>query len=604
MPRPGRLVSRAGVVALVTLLVLAAPASALGATATATATPTSTSGATAASTGETVAAAGAIETARAGVTAPATAPAAATRTQTGNQDSRPDPDSDRLGWEAGYWYDEELSIDRSDGLSRSELRKVLARSAARVERIRQLEFDRLPELRFVSREEYRGFTDRAYGSFNATTPQRLHQNTKFEALFFIGEEESYFEAQAANQGGTAAAFYTSRDIPQLDISAGTIAIITPSDGTPDGLAEPTLGHELTHALQVQQFGSGVLDTAGRTEEAYRANLSLTEGDATYVGQSYGVRCEEEWSCLSSDGGGGGAIANFGLAIYGFAAYGETGAFIEAVRAERGWEGVNALYEPGNRPASTEQYIHPERYFEGDRPTEVTVEHRTAGDWELLDLPDSDVDHATFGEAGVFTMLWYPSYEARENVIVPLSRGSNDPLVRFDFTHPASEGWDGDKLYPYVNDSSAATNETGYVWKTVWDSPEDAREFADAYRQLLEFREAEQVGERTYVIPESEFGQDFADAFYVVRDGDTVTIVNAPTVTDLSKVRTSVQVDRQDDETTTTTAGATTTATTATTTAGATTTTTDDPPGREQPGFTALTAAVALVALVALLRRRR
>jgi hypothetical protein len=591
MRRPGQLVSRGAVVALVTLLVLAAPGSALGATAASAGdTVTATEGDVATAT-----------TAAAPTPAPTSSTAIQDRDPERNQDSRPDPDSDRLGWEAGYWYDEELSIDSSDGLSRSELQQVLARSAARVERLRQLEFDRLPELTFVSREEYREFTDQAYASFNVTTPQRLHQNTKFEALFFVGEEESYFEAQAANQGGTAAAFYTARPIPQLDLSAGTIAIITPEDGTPDGLAEPTLGHELTHALQDQRFGSGVLDTAGDTEEAYRANLSLTEGDATYVGQSYGVRCEEEWSCLSSDGGGGGDIANFGLAIYGFAAYGETGAFIEAVRAERGWDGVNALYEPGNRPASTEQYIHPERYFEGDRPTEVTVEHRTAGGWEVLDLPDSDVDHATFGEAGVFTMLWYPSYEAREDVIVPLARGSNDPLVRFDFTHPASEGWDGDKLYPYVNDSSAATNETGYVWKTVWDSPEDAREFADAYRQLLEFREAEQVGERTYVVPEPEFGQDFADAFHVVRDGDTVTIVNAPTVADLSKVRTSVEVARQDDGTTT--AGATTTATTATTTAAATTTT-DDPPGREQPGFTALTAAAALVALVLLLRRRR
>jgi hypothetical protein len=252
----------------------------------------------------------------------------------------------------------------------------------------------------------------------------------------------------------------------------------------------------------------------------------------------------------------------------------------------------------------EQYLHPEKFGE-DPPTEVTVEHRTAGGWEVLDLPESDTDYATFGEAGVFTMLWYPSYQAGEDVIIPRARGSNNPLVRFDFTHPASEGWDGDTLYPYVNDSSAATNETGYVWKTVWDSPEDAREFADAYRQLLEFREAEQVGERTYVIPEPEFDRDFADAFHVVRDGDTVTIVNAPTVADLSKVRTSVEVARQDDDTTATDDEGTTAADGGTT-ASDDETTGDDPPGRAQPGFTPLVAVAALLLfgliVVFLLRR--
>jgi len=551
----------------------------------------------------------------AGVTA-STAAGAGPAERTLRQDrAPPDPSADRLGWEAGYWYNESLSITVENGLNRSELRAIIARSAARVERIRQLEFERLPQFQFVNRSAYAGlFEDRLSGG-NVTTPERLHQNTKFEALFMIAEDESYFRISAQNRGAFAAAFYTSSGIPQLNVSAGTIAIIVRGGQSPTGISESTLGHELTHALQHQQFGGRALNVSGPTEEAYRTNLSLVEGDATYVGQTYQLRCGTEWSCLSPPESSPSPPANFGLAIYQLAPYGTTGAFIDHVREERGWDGVNALYEPGSAPASTEQFIHPEK-FPGDQPTDVTVEHRTADGWRVLDLPNSSVDYATFGEAGIFAMLIYPSYAAREEIIVPPSPRSDGALIRFNFRHPASDGWDGDKLYPYVNDTSAERNETGYVWKIVWDSPEDASEFLDAYRELLAFHDAERAGERTYRVPEPAFGRDFGDAFHLVADGNTTIVVNAPTVADLSKVRTDVTVEERASTTTTTAATATTTTTTApttTTTASTTTaaTSTDGEGGGDTtpvagPGFgpVALLGALAVLAAGLLARRRR
>jgi PGF-CTERM protein len=96
-------------------------------------------------------------------------------------------------------------------------------------------------------------------------------------------------------------------------------------------------------------------------------------------------------------------------------------------------------------------------------------------------------------------------------------------------------WDGDRLYPYVTGDSAETNETGYGWKTVWDSEADAREFVDGYQQLLEYHNAEPVPERqnTFRIPDDE---EYGDAFWIHHDGDTVTIVNAPSVEELSEIR--------------------------------------------------------------------
>jgi len=529
---------------------------------------------------------------------------------TRQESAPPDPPADRLGWEAGYWYNESVPATTDDGLNRSEIRAVIARSAARVERIRQLEFERLPEFTFVNRSDYAGVFEEGLAEADISTADRLHQNTKYEALFMIAEEESYFRVNAQNQGGLAGAFYATQDIPAVNVSAGTIAIIVRDGERPESISERTLGHELVHALQNQRFGdSPYWNLSGRTEETYRANQSLIEGDATYVGQTYDLRCGSEWSCLPTPESQVSPPANFGLTIYSFAPYGTTGAFVDHVRREYGWAGVNALYRPEESPAapvSTEQYIHPEK-FPDDRPTEVTVEHRTADGWRLLDLPNSSVDYATFGEAGIFAMLIYPSYAARQEVIIPPSPRIDNELVRFDFAHPASDGWDGDKLYPYVNDTSAERNETGYVWKVAWDSPEDASEFLDAYRRLLEFHDAERVGERTYRVPEPEFGRDFGDAFHLIEDGETTIIVNAPTVEDLSAVRTSVAVEPQSSaETTTTTTATTTRATTATTETespgtGDDGTTTDggtDTTPVAGPGFGTLALLGALALLVA------
>jgi hypothetical protein len=192
---------------------------------------------------------------------------------------------------------------------------------------------------------------------------------------------------------------------------------------------------------------------------------------------------------------------------------------------------------------------------------------------------------------------------------------------YDYAHRYTAGWDGDRLLPYVRTDSATTNETGYVWKTAWDSPADAEEFAAGYRELLAYHRAEQVGANTYVVPTAEqrdFGGEFGDAIHLDVSGSTVTIVNAPTVEALSGVRSDVTVEETTTTTTTTTATTTTTTTTATdtgtrtvedTTADGTTTTSTAAATTDKttesggsPGFGPAAAALAVV-LAAVLARR-
>ncbi|MFB6128752.1 MAG: Hvo_1808 family surface protein, partial [Halorhabdus sp.] len=441
----------------------------------------------------------------------------------------PDPETDVLGWEDGYWYNETVSVTPDDGLNDSELNAVVARGMARVEEIRRLEFEQTPPVEVIGREEYRERV--ANRTSNVTTAQRLHQNVKYEALLMVNESADAIAVQQRNRAGGVGGFY--------DPSTGEIKIVSENTSAPK-MDEITLAQELFHALQDQQFNISSFNQT--TRELHNAKDGIIEGDGNYVDHLYQERCENEWkgTCITPQGSAG-APANFdphiGLYQIMLQPYSDGPAFVRDIQQSKGWDAVNAIYE--NPPASTEQTIHPEKYGE-DEPTPVPIADTSNDRWRPLDI-NASVDFASFGEAGLFVTLWYPGYESQlATQIIPyqshlnLVGGSVAEFDPYNYNHTYTNGWDGDKLVPYVTDESAETNETGYVYKTIWDSPADAKEFQKGYTQLLAFHGAKAVDghEHVYRIPE---GTEFNDVFYLNRTGETFTIVNAPSVAALSAV---------------------------------------------------------------------
>jgi hypothetical protein len=516
----------------------------------------------------------------------------------------PDPASDRLGWEDGYWYNESVDVNQSDGVSRAEFNATVSRAMARVERIRRLEFKQRPDVRFLTEAEYQEIREETRArQVNVTTADRTHQNVKFEALFLVGENRDYFAEQAANaQTNVPLAFTVTGESPVLKergLSVGDVAIIR-SEGEIPRIEETTLAHELVHVLQTQYYNV-TTPTSRRTEDAALAFDGVVEGDATYLDGRYGSRCEATWDCLSTPDGPPPNVANLGLVMYGQTVYAEGPGLVESVESQDGWTGVGQLYE--TPPQTTEQLIHPETYPD-DAGRELQVEDRSGDAWRVLDLEDG-IDYATFGEAGIFIMLYYPSYQSRSEVVMrPGYPFENTGPGFYNLDHPASAGWDGDKLYPYVSDA-AGENETGYVWKTTWDSETDAREFAVAYRQVLEHRGARQAqgADNAYVIRDSPGSAEFEDAFAVTVEGDTVTIVNAPTLDDLNGVRSGVvpaDVRTPSPTPTDTPFGGSSPSASETETPAGTPASPTASSG--QPGFGALTALLALIAMAVAARR--
>lgn len=467
------------------------------------------------------------------VSTPSESSSASTASQSqSNRSAFEDPENDMLGWENGYWYNESITVDRSDGLNQTELNATVARAMARVEEIRELEFKNSVPVEVVSRTEFRNQTAKQFGN---TDPRfRVHQNAKFEALFFVNESTDAIAVQQQTRAGSVLGYYS--------YASDEIVIVSDNTSSPS-IDEITLSQELFHALQDQYFNLSSEILTGNTIEEDNAVSGVIEGDGNYVDYLYEQRCDAEWDCLrpqSTEQGGDGV--NIGMNVLQLPPYTEGVEFVKRVKQRDGWSGVNELYQ--NPPQSTEQYIYPGKY--PDEPVaSASIDDRSTSEWQVLELGQGSVNYARFGEAGLFTMFWYASYEetvqrgTQTTVVVPYtslfvpgeSEGELAEPNPYNYSHPVTDGYAGDRFLPYVSDSTPR-NETGYVWRTEWDSTDDAREFAEAYRELLKYHDAERVRENTYVIQDGEFN----DAFQIEITGSSVVIVNAPAVSDLNKIR--------------------------------------------------------------------
>ena len=230
---------------------------------------------------------------------------------------------------------------------------------------------------------------------------------------------------------------------------------------------PTLAHELTHALQDQHFQIGDYmnpDRERQEDDQQLAIMGLVEGDATGVmlatlsGSPGGESWTESVSLLQdgmlqglaslSDG----TLPSYLIRLLNFP-YQHGTPFVARLYREGGWDAVSAAYQ--RPPKSTEQILHPERYAPAeDVPTQVS---------KLL-LPDRITDHELYHH------LVLGEFVTR--LILEPGLG-NEEAAR------AADGWDGDRVALYQSEGGDLL-----VWLSVWDSPQEAAEFALALESNL------------------------------------------------------------------------------------------------------------------------
>lgn len=418
----------------------------------------------------------------------------------------PDPDEDVIGWENGYWYNESIDVNQSDGLDDAELDAFVGRAMARVEQLRGLEFTRNVTIEPITRDELRTITNNT--SFGASTGEQL-----WEAMFVVDEETNATDVIADYHTAVALGFAAEE-------GSDSIVIITDSPDPPV-IGGVTLIHELAHMLQDQHFDLGQPKYSPTTLDAELGKDGLVEGEATYIHRLYQHRCADEWECVETPAGWSftGLSPSFAIAELFSFPYLDGPTYVDQLVEDGGWEAVDTAHE--TVPHSSEQIVHP---GSDDEPEPLQFRDTARNGW----TPQEPLE--TVGEVGLYVMF---ANQATTNDISALDEqlrpGPGGPADASNYQSVPSVGWANDRLVPYESD-----DEHGYVWTTAWESEQDAREFYDAYLLVLQAEGATQVGENVWVIEDG----GFADAFRVSHDGTTVDIVNGPTITALDDIRPS------------------------------------------------------------------
>jgi hypothetical protein len=301
-------------------------------------------------------------------------------------------------------------------------------------------------------------------------------------------EESDPEALAADARSMAALGLIPEGIDLLDLTirllgeqaAGyydpiTDEMIVLSDGD-FGSEEYFYSHEIVHALQDAHLDPDDLmeETESDNTDALLARIALYEGDAVAASNAYLEQYPEVAFALLRD-----SQVEFpeldqapgALSLSLVFPYFSGEAFVSRLLSEGGWGAVDAAY--ADIPASTEQILHPQKYLERDRPSTISLPNLDTilgNGWEL-------VDEDTVGEFQ--TALLLADLEPGEGFSA-LTGGIALP----EAARNAAAGWDGDRFALWEN---AAGNQEMLVWRSVWDTPQDARAFSRALAQFEDER---------------------------------------------------------------------------------------------------------------------
>jgi len=239
--------------------------------------------------------------------------------------------------------------------------------------------------------------------------------------------------------------------------------------------KPVMAHELTHALQDQHFDLRRFEKWPKGDsDAELAAHALIEGDATLAMTLYMTKHPlVALAFIRSLGATGAESDQFKQAPRAIREslmfpYEEGSAWATQVYRKGGWDLVSKSF--AKLPQSTEQILHPDKYFSYESPVKVTLPELKPALGPTWKRIDQDVN----GEWGCYLFLDQFLNDAEES-------------------KRAAAGWAGDRFAVY---EGAKPGEMFFAQLTAWDTENDAKEFLEAYakRTLKRYPEAKSVTE--------------------------------------------------------------------------------------------------------------
>ncbi len=332
-----------------------------------------------------------------------------------------------------------------------------------VERIRGLRFQKSVRTATLARKD---LPERLREQFIKTLPYSTEDwTTVVRALHLVDEAQG-------DLVGPMLQLYESQVLAYYDPLTGTYFAVRELPDAVQGLVpaavieEGIAVHELTHALQDQQFAIGRKDYALRKDtDANFAYHALLEGEASlvmlgYLAEKSGGSLDDIISndllmntlaaATSSDAMMGPSTPRYFREMLKFPYLDGLRFVVEAYR-RGGWEELNRIHK--NLPRSTREILHPEEYFRS-RDSGFGIRD------SMLPNPESRITnpHSITEHLGEFH---WGFFVGRDN----------------------ARGWIDDRVII----AQDARCEPTVLAETVWESPEAARRFSSAYSRFLDDR---------------------------------------------------------------------------------------------------------------------
>ena len=247
----------------------------------------------------------------------------------------------------------------------------------RVEQIRGQDFIQRPLPSLVNGAAVRR---EGLAELDRVTPVRVQaaDDELLKLLGLIPPQSNLRAIETTVLGEQVAGFYDPR--------TKRLALVSDTGAQDESVAEITLAHELTHALDDQRFG--LRDQPSDTDDRASAYTALVEGDATAVMSRYATQyltgADLLGALFAGSSASGQPLPPYIEASLEFP-YLEGQRFIEALyRYAHGWKLVNYAFR-FRPPASTAQILHPLLYVHDRKPLRIRMRVRPllGRDWRRV-----------------------------------------------------------------------------------------------------------------------------------------------------------------------------------------------------------------------------
>lgn len=302
------------------------------------------------------------------------------------------------------------------------------------------------------------------GSADADLANILRQEKVYKSLFMMSENDSLYQAAVDWTASWGAA------------TLGNEIYVIKENFDPWDMpsAEATFVHELTHVWQPDLVYSPAFDTD-------KAHAALAEGDASYMSDYFLAQYKAQFipaDSLKID------LLSYLIDIPSLNAlhptpatvnklnwfpYVEGKTYVTALIQNGSWTRLNQAYEQAYTPTTTEQILHPEKYFANESSNQIISTRVSDSAWTIIKTSRGQ-NSESYGEYFIQIML--------DNWL----KGTNQEA------HNAAAGWAADIFTYYEKD-----NDFLFTWNIEWDTADDAAQFNQAFLKMMSYTGASSLG---------------------------------------------------------------------------------------------------------------